>query len=159
MTGKGSSGQSSECRPMCACRRSPRRPRSAAVWALPSVVLALVPKCPMCIAAYLALGGGLSVSLATAAHLRIALLWFCWSALALLTVRMVVRFAPAPMKIRTRTRIAAAARAAFRNAWRHIPHLPIGAAIRGAAFASMASSVPLRSTVYGYIKQGHRPQV
>jgi hypothetical protein len=58
------------------------------------VALALVPKCPMCIAAYLALGGGLGVSLTTAAHLRTAMLWLCWSALALLTVRVAVRFAP-----------------------------------------------------------------
>ena len=92
-------------RPICACRReaaSPmqplrerrpmRRTRGAASWALPSVALALVPKCPMCIAAYLAIGGGLGVSLSTAAHLRTALVWLCWSTLLLLTVRLVMRF-------------------------------------------------------------------
>lgn len=92
--------------PVCPCRRdavSPtpslrerqlaRRTRGAASWALPSVALALVPKCPMCIAAYLAIGGGLGVSLSTAAHLRTALLWLCWSALFLLTVRLLMRFA------------------------------------------------------------------
>lgn len=68
-----------------------QRTRSAAVWALPSVALALVPKCPMCVAAYLAIGGGLGVSLTTAAHLRTALVWLCWSTLALLAVRMVAR--------------------------------------------------------------------
>jgi predicted signal transduction protein with EAL and GGDEF domain len=47
----------------------------------------------MCIAAYLAIGGGLGVSLSTAAHLRTALLWLCWGALFLLTVRRVMRFA------------------------------------------------------------------
>jgi hypothetical protein len=91
---------------VCPCRRnaaSPvpppkerqvaRRARGAAAWALPSVALALVPKCPMCIAAYLAIGGGLGVSLSTAAHLRAALLWVCWSILALLAVRMAIRFA------------------------------------------------------------------
>jgi cytochrome c-type biogenesis protein CcmH/NrfF len=46
----------------------------------------------MCIAAYLAIGGGLGVSLSTAAHLRTALLWLCWSVLALLAARMVARF-------------------------------------------------------------------
>jgi hypothetical protein len=105
----------------------------------------------MCIAAYLALGGGLGVSLTTATHLRSALLCLCWSALVLLIVRVGVRFAPTPMKIRT----AAAARVALRNAWQYIPHLPM----RGTAFASIASSIPLRSAVYGYIKQGHRPQI
>jgi hypothetical protein len=47
----------------------------------------------MCIAAYLAIGGGLGVSLSTAAHLRTALVWLCWSALFLLTVRLLMRFA------------------------------------------------------------------
>jgi cytochrome c-type biogenesis protein CcmH/NrfF len=61
----------------------------------------------MCIAAYLAIGGGLGVSLSTAAHLRTALLWVCWSVLALLAVRMLLRF---------RTRAVAAARQVFRSA-------------------------------------------
>jgi hypothetical protein len=68
-----------------------RRTRGAAAWALPSVALALVPKCPMCVAAYLAIGSGLGVSLTTAAHLRTALVWLCWSTLALLAARMVAR--------------------------------------------------------------------
>jgi hypothetical protein len=68
-----------------------RRTRGAAAWALPSVALALVPKCPMCVAAYLAIGGGLGVSLTTAAHLRTALVWLCWSTLALLVARLVAR--------------------------------------------------------------------
>jgi predicted signal transduction protein with EAL and GGDEF domain len=102
----------------------------------------------MCIAAYLALGGGLGVSLSTASHLRIALLWLCWSVLALLTVRLTVRFA----RTRMSGRIAAAACVALRNARRHILHLPA----RSSAFESVASSIPLRGTMYGYIKQGHR---
>jgi hypothetical protein len=61
----------------------------------------------MCIAAYLAIGGGLGVSLSTAAHLRTALVWLCWSMLALLTARLVLRF---------RTRVVTAARQALRSA-------------------------------------------
>ena len=100
MTASDSGGAGS----VCACRRnaaSPvapfgerrlaRRTRGAAAWALPSVTLALAPKCPLCIAAYLAIGGGLSVSLTTATQLRTALAWLCWSALMLLTVRMSIR--------------------------------------------------------------------
>jgi hypothetical protein len=45
----------------------------------------------MCVAAYLALGG-LGVSLTSAAHLRTALLWVCWSILGLLATRMTMRF-------------------------------------------------------------------
>ena len=105
--------------PVCACRRNAappvepapmvparekqlaRRTRGAAAWALPGVVLALVPKCPMCVAAYLAIGGWLGVSLSTAAHLRTALVWLCWSALALLAARRTVRFTT---RFRTRRR-------------------------------------------------------
>lgn len=68
-----------------------QRTRGATAWALPSITLALVPKCPMCVAAYLAIGSGLGVSLTTAAHLRTALVWLCWSTLALLVARLVAR--------------------------------------------------------------------
>jgi hypothetical protein len=83
--GPASAGQDPEGRPA-------RRTRGAAAFALPSIALALIPKCPMCIAAYLALGGGLGVSFSTAAHLRTALVWLCWSVLVLLTVRVAMRF-------------------------------------------------------------------
>jgi hypothetical protein len=46
----------------------------------------------MCIAAYLAIGSGLGVSFTTAAHLRTALVWLCWSVLVLLAVRVAIRF-------------------------------------------------------------------
>jgi hypothetical protein len=46
----------------------------------------------LCIAAWLAIGSGLGVSFTTAEYLRGALVWLCWSALLLLTVRMVMRF-------------------------------------------------------------------
>ena len=45
----------------------------------------------MCIAAYIAIGGGLGVSLTTAAHLRTAIVWLCWSVLVLLVVRVAMR--------------------------------------------------------------------
>ena len=72
--------------------RAARRTRRAAAFALPSVALALVPKCPMCIAAWLAIGGGFGISITTAAHLRTAVVWLCWSALVLLAARVAMRF-------------------------------------------------------------------
>jgi hypothetical protein len=76
-------------------RRSSDHSRRAAGWALPSLGLVLVPKCPMCIAAWLALGGGLGVSFTTAAYLRTGFVWLCWGVLALMAVRLVVRFSAA----------------------------------------------------------------
>jgi hypothetical protein len=64
----------------------------------------------MCIAAYLAIGGGLGVSFTTAAHLRTALVWLCWGMLALLAARMTMRF---------RARFVVAARQVFRSAQRN----------------------------------------
>lgn len=74
-------------------KRLARRTRGAASWALPSVGLVLLPKCPMCIAAWLAIGSGFSIPLATAAHLRTGFLWLCWTVLALAAVRLLARFA------------------------------------------------------------------
>jgi hypothetical protein len=48
-----------------------RRCFDAAGWLIPSVLLAVMPKCPACFAAYVAIGTGLGISIATAAHLRL----------------------------------------------------------------------------------------
>lgn len=43
-------------------------------WALPTAALALVPKCPACVAAYAALFTGLSLSLTAAVYARWAII-------------------------------------------------------------------------------------
>lgn len=46
-------------------------------WLTPTVVLALLPKCPACLAAYVALGIGVALSRATATQLRTAIVTAC----------------------------------------------------------------------------------
>jgi hypothetical protein len=67
----------------CGAARPPvarGRSRALARWLLPSVALALVPKCPLCLMAWAAWAGlGLSVTMAT--HLRFLVLGACVTAL------------------------------------------------------------------------------
>lgn len=69
-----------------------RRVKRIAGWILPSALLALMPKCPMCLAAYVALCTGFTMSF-SAAHLLMRLLTaLCISTLALCVVRRVVNW-------------------------------------------------------------------
>ena len=58
-------------------RRITHRIGEIAGWIIPSALLALLPKCPLCLAAYLAAGTGIGLSFPAATHLRAALLLFC----------------------------------------------------------------------------------
>ena len=44
-------------------------------WVGSAAGLALMPKCPVCVAVYLALGTGVGISISAAAHLRTALVF------------------------------------------------------------------------------------
>jgi hypothetical protein len=48
---------------------------------VPVGILAVLPKCPACVAAYVALGTGIGLSLAAAAYIRFALIYLCVSIL------------------------------------------------------------------------------
>jgi hypothetical protein len=61
-----------------------RTARENFAWVLPSAILVLVPKCPACLAAQLALWTGLGLSLCTATYLRWMLLFLCIASLLFL---------------------------------------------------------------------------
>jgi hypothetical protein len=60
-------------------------------WIVPSATLVLLPKCPICVAAYVALFSGVGISVASASHLRISLLILCLAALLCLALKHLCR--------------------------------------------------------------------
>ncbi|OAI56962.1 hypothetical protein AYO50_02160 [Acidobacteria bacterium SCGC AG-212-P17] len=58
-----------------------RRGFAVGKFSLPMLILALLPKCPACFAAYLALGTGISVSVTVASLFRTLLIGICVTSL------------------------------------------------------------------------------
>lgn len=89
----------------CHCRQMPGRPGDTAHrarsywwrggeiagWIIPSATLILLPKCPVCLAAYIALFSGLGMTVATASGLRTTLQTACITALIYLVVKHLCR--------------------------------------------------------------------
>jgi hypothetical protein len=67
-----------------------RRCLDAAAWIIPAALLAILPKCPVWLAAYIALGTGLGIPLAAATYLRALLVILCVASLSFLTASRVV---------------------------------------------------------------------
>jgi hypothetical protein len=68
-----------------------RRSLAATRWSLPALILILLPKCPACLAAYIALGTGVSLGVAASSNLRLALLGLSIAAIILNIVWLAIK--------------------------------------------------------------------
>lgn len=76
------------------CARAPRptwfgRCLAGLRWVVPAALLALMPKCPLCFAGYVALATGIGLSFTVASWLRLGLIILCAAALAWFAVKAI----------------------------------------------------------------------
>lgn len=69
-----------------------RRGAEAAGWIVPGATLALLPKCPMCLAAYIAVATGLGISFSAATYLQTSLMIGSIAVLAFVAIRLGLRW-------------------------------------------------------------------
>ena len=75
-------------------RNGVRKSRGVAAWLVPGGLLVLMPKCPVCLAGYVAAATGLGLSVPAASGLRMVLITLCCLALAFLAIRLLLRRKP-----------------------------------------------------------------
>jgi hypothetical protein len=73
----------------CASSRATRRFYEIAGWLVPTAILTVLPKCPACLAMYLAMGTGIGISVAAATYLRLLLVIVCVASLVFVAVKYV----------------------------------------------------------------------
>ena len=71
-----------------------RRCRRIAEWMVPGALLALLPKCPLCLAAYIAMVAGVGLSVSAAMYLHFALIFLFAASLLFLLARFLRRGRP-----------------------------------------------------------------
>jgi len=69
-----------------------------AEWLLPGVILAMLPKCPLCVVAYVAMATSIGISFSTAATARILIIALCITALAFVTAKCLYRVIAMPTR-------------------------------------------------------------
>jgi hypothetical protein len=72
-------------------RSTMRRGVKASGWVVPGAMMVLMPKCPACVVAYVAIVSGVGISVPMAAHLRMIVLVVCGVALLFLMARLLLR--------------------------------------------------------------------
>jgi predicted transporter len=84
------------CKDSLAIKNSPKkilqRSTNAFKLAMPVVGYALIPKCPVCLAGYIALGTGVGLSITTATYLRTALIIICMLSIVYFLAKHARRF-------------------------------------------------------------------
>jgi hypothetical protein len=67
-----------------------RRLLSLTGWFVPTAILALIPKCPACIAGYAVIGTSVGFSLSAFAQLRLAIIILCLVSLSFVGIKSVL---------------------------------------------------------------------
>jgi hypothetical protein len=77
-----------EATPLPRTWRFLRHTRHSIRWLFPTALLVLMPKCPMCVAAYIALFTGIGVSVTTALWIQILMVALCAGSLVYLAIKL-----------------------------------------------------------------------